>query len=495
MQTQLSGGIPLLGRFGQPFLSWLLAGVLGVALGAISLIISPLLALGLVVVAAIGLYLLPRPKVMMYLLVMAIPLTSGMPRGDLIPMFVPNEIVLVLTAGILFLSLGIWQRRRVFPGTVLLATGILIFGTMLIPLLIYYVREYPMSFNTIFSFVAPLQFLFLLWVFSHVPDNEEERHRVVQLMLLMSSIVALVALLQAVRFPGIQEFLATFYSGGGGHARAAETYSRVTSLMGAWNTLGTYLMVNLLLVVSMQSYKRSRLYAINTWSAAGLSLAGLLASGSFASIGGLVFGYIIIKMFDPRGLKTAVYALLLGAVALIPLWPIVSNRIEYQFRTGELLPETFAYRLGVWTEIYIPLLLDEPLWGVSPTTENVRFAWAESHYIYLWFRTGLISLISHLLWVFLLLGWLYKVIRSQADELTRSIAMTSFSLLTVLSVMAFTNEVFTFSGVVDNLWIFLGLIINSRRDWWLPEPVQPLTHPIEQPGRLGAMVNSRSGNR
>jgi len=42
--------------------------------------------------------------------------------------------------------------------------------------------------------------------------------------------------------------------------------------------------------------------------------------------------------------------------------------------------------------------------------------------------------------------------------MTRPLGIALFALLTVLSLMGITNEVFTNSGAVDYMWMLVGLI-------------------------------------
>jgi predicted membrane channel-forming protein YqfA (hemolysin III family) len=95
--------------------------------------------------------------------------------------------------------------------------------------------------------------------------------------------------------------------------------------------------------------------------------------------------------------------------------------------------------------------------------EGLTWAFAESEYINLLFRSGLVSLMAHLGWVGIMLAWLRREIRVNHDT-ARKLAVFMFVMLITLSIMAFTNAVFTYSGTIDYLWIVLGLFVNMREN-------------------------------
>ena len=193
--------------------------------------------------------------------------------------------------------------------------------------------------------------------------------------------------------------------------------------------------------------------------------ACILASGSFAGIGGLAAGIVMVKFFDRRGMKALLNLGIGLVIAALILSPVILQRLQYQFGTGSAtdsaVPQTFAYRLTVWQNIYIPALLNSnPLFGLVPTMENLSWQWAESQYIFLLMRSGLVSLFAHLAWVGIMCAWLWRRMRTTTGQ-TKIIANVTFCCLIILSVMGITNEVFTLSGAIDYIWIFLGLVANA----------------------------------
>ncbi|MFN8419518.1 MAG: hypothetical protein U0528_09800 [Anaerolineae bacterium] len=404
------------------------------------------------------------PMILGYVLIFCIITTSGMLRGDIIPMLKINEAMLAVTAGVVFLVVMIRRPAyRIYDPWLVIATLILMLGTAVVPLVAYYARGWKFEVSEIVSLLAPVQFVILFWVFAYLPESDRDRRNLVQFMIVCASILSFVGLLQAAKIGAVQNFLVRWYPGD--QTNDAAALGRVTTLFGAWNATGTFLMIIILLLVSLQPLNHPRWARINMYIALALGGATLLASGSFAGMGGLAAGIVIVKYFDRRGMKFLLQLFVALMIASIILSPIIIQRLNYQFAPSSssdgLVPQTFSYRLKVWSEVYIPILMkSNPWFGVVPNMNNVSWAWAESQYVYLLMRSGVVSLIAHLVWVWMMCVWLWRKMKTTIGQ-TQILALVSFAVMILLSVMSFTNEVFTLGGVIDYLWIFIGLIANA----------------------------------
>jgi hypothetical protein len=432
--------------------------VVGVVLG-IATMVSPMVGALLIVGLTVMNLVLARPVLLCYMLIPVIVMTAGMPRGRLIPIFQPNEFVVFFSLGISFLVFMVRRPQRgVVPVPIVLALTFYVLGMVILPTLGYIGwRGYRLSINEIFALIGPLQNIFLWWLFRYLPAGDQDRHRLIQWLLLWGIVISVFGLLQATHLGFIQKLIDTWYPNN--QTATAAGLGRVTSLLGAWNDLGTFLMTNILLIIALQSNKHTRLYKLNMMVALVLAGACLLASGSFASVAGLIMGIGIIKLLDRRGLGTLLLLALGLACAAFLLQDLIITRLEYQYRSGGsggVLPETFAYRLLIWERIYLPMVERNLLTGVQPTMQNVTWAWAESQYIYLLFRSGLLSLIGHLLWVGICATWFYRRFkRTEGNQ--QALSVTLFALFIVLSIMGVTNEVFTLTGSAKYMWIMFGL--------------------------------------
>ncbi len=118
----------------------------------------------------------------------------------------------------------------------------------------------------------------------------------------------------------------------------------------------------------------------------------------------------------------------------------------------------------VWREIFIPAIQIHFPWPVYPKVPSY-YAWQfeESQYILLLFRTGLAGFISYLAWIGTTIVWLFRSYRG-VHGFDRAIASAALTLIIVLVIAGFTNEVFSFSGTIDYLWIMVALVANSRKE-------------------------------
>ena len=438
----------------------------GMVLGLVCLV-SPWIGIALLIGVGFTGLALTRPIILGYLMITVIALASSMERGRIVPFLIPNEAVLVLALIMLYPVLMVNRWRSNIPSNLFWAIVAYVAGTVVIPLFEYMFRGINLSIDDIFAMIAPLQYIVLFVIFSYLPRNDDDRMGLIQWMLVCAAVIAIVGLLQAFSFGPVDTLLATFYAGN--HIGAASDAGRVTSLLGAWNVLGTFLMFMILIILALQPTIKRRLYKVNSSVVMILSSACLLASGSFASIGGAVVGTILVKIFNPKGLRILLYMVIGVVIALLLLYPLIAVRLAYQFEdsTGatSLVPQTFAYRLYVWENIFYPVIGEHFPWGVHPnlTGAHLTWGWPESQYLFLLFRGGLSALIGHIIWILVTCVWLFKKMRHSQNELIKNLAIVAFTMLIVLSVMGFTNEVFVFSVVIDYIWILLGIILSGDK--------------------------------
>ena len=307
----------------SPLFNVLLAILIGIICG-VGANFSPSITIMLfisIVLLVVG-NITTRPLLACYILIFAIVMTSAMQRGKIIPMLVPSEVLLLLVFGLSVVYIIVHGSNKPMSVTILFGTGILILGTVVIPVLSYAVRDIYVPFQTIFKWLAPAQYLLLFWIFSTIPRTKEDRLQVLQVMFFCASLVAIIGLLQAARVTVVLDLLLKWYPSGHTEDAILATGSglgRITSVFAAWNVTGTFFMINILSLVSLQNEKVSKLYAINMISSALLCLLALLASGSYASIAGLIIGFIFLKTIDPRGLKKMTPLFIVAGLGIILL--------------------------------------------------------------------------------------------------------------------------------------------------------------------------------
>jgi O-antigen ligase len=290
-------------------------------------------------------------------------------------------------------------------------------------------------------------------------------------MLFCASLVAAIGLLQAAQFGPINAWLNRLYPSS--HAVQLAEAGRVTSVMGGWNLLGTFLMVNLLLAWSLMTSGHG---GPGVAAAMAVCALGLIASGSFAGMAGVGMGGLLILILNRRqgrGFSSTVVALLAaGLIALFvfPLvQPLLQQRLTYQFARG-VVPQTLQFRFKVWAEVFWPVIRQNLLWGVNltiPTTYTWR--WAESEYLLTLFRFGIWGLAAEVAWLGVTLGWLHARTRRVAG-FGRALAVATLGILAVLAVAGLTNSVLSFFGTAEYLWILLALALAGNGEL---RPAQP----------------------
>ena len=424
--------------------------------------VSPLLGIGFVVGIIYGMFALSYPMLNGYIVIIGIALSSGMERGGLIPLLIPNELVLAASMGLAapYILTVRWNQISLSGGMVI---TIIIFlsGTIFLPIIIHKLRGVPIGFADIFSLLSPAQYVLLYFLFKYLPRDETDRRHLVWMLLFMSLIIAIVGLLQAANFEPVWEFLTKWYPSS--HLAEAGEYRRVTSLLSAWNSLGTFLMLNLLVVRSLHATETVTMNRTLLGIFSFIFLICMVASGSYASIGGLVLGVLILETLDKRlSLRFLVMMTIGGLISYVLLEPLITARAAFQEQGDTLVPQTLRFRFTVWAEIYLPLIRRNWLWGIQPIIpETSAWRWAENHYLYVLYRGGTVALGAHIIWITGTLVWLRGMFHKKKG-IVRSLSATSIAILIVLSIMAMTNEVFAFSGVIDYLWIFLGIAASDE---------------------------------
>ena len=438
-----------------------MAVAIGLSLGSLTLISPALPRVVALTGVAVALFLtLPlRPILLLYSLIVVIPFTSALPRGIIVSFLTPNELVLLLTTAFAALYLSVGGSRRRIPHTVTFATVVFVLGTSIIPLFAYYLRNIAVTPQDVLSLIAPLQYVLLLYLYSALLRGEHERRLAVQLMVASSSAVALVGLLQIAGVDVVETLLQRFYPSV--QTETSALYGRATSVMGAWNALGLFLVTNLLIIAAVYPNETKRTYRLNMQVATVLSILCLLATNLYSGILGLMVGYVFIKTRDRRNFRAILPLSVVIAIGLYLLLPELTARFAYQARAGTWIPETLVYRWSVWKAIFLPRIAQHPVWGVRPSFDGLPFTSPESQYIYYLYRSGGVSLVSHAVWVATLAGWCIRALARSREFFWRSLVLLLLALLIVFSLIGLINPVFTYSGSIDYFWILLGIAING----------------------------------
>jgi O-antigen ligase len=286
-------------------------------------------------------------------------------------------------------------------------------------------------------------------------------------MLACGVLVAVVGLAQGAGIGVVKRLLQVLYASS--HQSVAARAGRVTSLLGSWNSLGIFLMAICLICWSLLLEINGNGQRLLLVGILAISLLCLVASGSYAGILGLAIGLcllVVLSRHRVRSVPVVLVALIVAIPLIVALYPylesLVEKRLADQFQYGGWMPQTLSYRFMVWREIFIPAIRTHFPWAVYPTVPTY-YAWQfeESQYILLLFRTGLVGFASFLGWILATVAWLLQDYR-QAQGFDRAVGSAALALIIILGIAGLTNEVFSFAGTIDYLWIMLALVANSR---------------------------------
>ncbi|MCB0997406.1 MAG: hypothetical protein KDB21_20075 [Acidimicrobiales bacterium] len=382
--------------------------VVGVALLGVAATSGPVvgfLALGVAVAVAI---VVARPETAGVILVGILPAVSGIARGFPIPGLRISEL-LVAFCGFVALTVG---RDHDAPRWSAVEWSLLAYAvtTLVMGAIGVYRNAIPAGYDTIAGLIGPFQFVLLLRAVTVSLGSPDRRRSAMQLLVLTSIPVSLLAIAQYFKLLGVDTTLEQFtsdqfaYFGGFLEARATGPFEH-------WHLLAGYLLVVELVAVDALLQGGRWLARPLLWLSVLLGVAAMLLTLTFTTFLMGVAAVVVIAFI--RGQATRVVAV--GASLLIPLFflfaPYVGGRIEEQFTPAStssgtsFVPESIAYRFNVWGDEYLPALKGRVLLGYgSPVPPDVGWPYAESLYIELLLRGGLFLLLAYVAYTLLAVG-------------------------------------------------------------------------------------------
>jgi len=402
---------------------------------------------------------LARPVWICYVAVFFIPLISGMPRNVLIPFLRPNEPLLLGLFALMVLRglLQLPERERIRLTPVDKTFIVLFLGSSIVPFLIYIFRKDFPDMAGIFVYLSLIQYFIFYRIIIGTVRTEREISNVIKVFLLSGLVVTVVGILEAIKFPGIQQFLIAFYPSGHLTVTLDRTY-RIVSILGNWHALAAFTVLQVLVAVIFwfmgKEYIQSWLLKLST-------LSGLVAFVPVVALTGLVgMGTMILSLFVliRPSWKLILIIMVVILIAAILFWPFIQNRIGEQFgESDSIWPKTGLGRVKLWKYVFWPLIKDNLVFGYGPTIpENATWKHYESQYVALMFTGGLVALLAHFYFVLANAKWLYRSFRSYTD-VRKLTALCALLMLIIMSVMGLANVIFIYSAVAESLWLFLGL--------------------------------------
>jgi hypothetical protein len=422
-----------------------------------------------------------RPAIGCGVFVFSIPLTTGLGRGTIVPLLRPYEgILLALLVG---LALSHLRRPQRHPITTLdLAVGSFAVGVVVIPILLLYLSGSSAlrGLDTLRTLLQPVEFLLVYLVFSRTDLSSRGVQAVLNLTMLASTLVGLLAIAE-LALPGVRSVANAYYPAP--PAPAWDPLYRPLSTLGFYSAVAAFGTINYTLALALATsrhpaFSRAWLNLVMT-----VNLASLVASLTWAPLLTLplVTGLVLWHgRRVPRELGVTVAVL---ALAFVVFWPAVSNRGERQgvassVGSGFAIPQTFEFRMHHWEEFFVPALADHVWLGTGTVLPSevpeLLSQFVDNEYLREGFRAGVVGLL--LLFIMLatvaVVGWRC---RGSPDPTQRAVGAVALALPVFFALVGLTGEYLFFSGVMQEFAMVIGLLrvvtpVEAPAVWRSPSP-------------------------
>src|SRR5258708_2354072 len=293
-------------------------------------VISQALALypvGLALIGALALLALTawKPAIGLAVYAFSISLITGLGRGTLIPFLRPNEAVLLVVVSGLALHYLPSRGRRTIT-TVDLAVGAYTVGVVLISSLVLILSRSPYLFNsdTLRAVLSPLQLLLVYVIYSRVDLTSRAIRVILNLTMLASVFVSLLAVAELADLPSVRNFVATYYPPPVNLYNAFEPGYRPISTLGHYSAVGAFATVNYMLALTLSTMRHPGFPKLWLSLVMVVNIGGLVASLTWAPLLALPLVTVLVLWYGhhlPRQLGFPMAAL---AVAMGLFWPAVS---------------------------------------------------------------------------------------------------------------------------------------------------------------------------
>ncbi len=408
---------------------------------------------------AVGLFLLTvrRPLFGCVALVLAVPLTAGLARGSLIPVFKPNEVILLIVlAGVIAHHATIKRIRPI--GGLDLAVGCYVIGSVAIPWMVLTLTHYPADISTWQTVLSPALFLAVYYVFSRIPLDGDRLRFVLNSAMLAGVLVAAIAVAELVNVPGVRTVVVAYFP-----APVLSSF-RPSSTLGHYSAVGAFGALTYVIALSIATMRQPGFSSLWLTIVMGAGVLGVIVSETWAPLAALPVLTVIVVVYGRRIPRELVITLLLGLVGLVFLWPLISARFDSQqlvTAQGFALPESMQTRIRYWSEFIIPALSDHIWVGtgtVIPSSVPAPLTtFVDNEYLWAAFRAGIPG-------VALLVGMIVSTmavassVRSSKDSARRVLGAAALATGVMLLLLGATAQYITFAGLSQEIAMVVGVL-------------------------------------
>jgi hypothetical protein len=402
-----------------------------------------------------------HPPVAAYLLLALTPLLAGIDRGAGIPFLRPTEALAALVGAALLLRWILTALRsglpRIRPSAVDVAVLILAITSSILPFLWMLARGLQVSSDDILYGLVLWKFIAIYFIFRSSVHTEGQVRTCLWIAMITGAIVAVIAMLQALGVGPVTAFLTRYFSPYGN--TQAVLNSRGGATFGLPIALADFLLFDLAIAAGFLVATRAK--RLMLCILAGLFVGGVVASGEFSALIGLVIAVVTLAIVARRG-ALVLYLLPALGFGFLALRPVIERRL-LGFQSTSGLPASWTGRLYNLTNYFWPELFshDRFVLGVRLAarvvvpTQATGYVWIESGYTWLLWSGGIPLLLAF--------GWFAWIATRKAIAVARartdSIGIAGLAAavgLSVVTVMMLFDPHLTYRGAADLLFALLA---------------------------------------
>ena len=452
----------------EPRQLWLAAGVSVAAVLAVALAARggaagaiALVALGGGALVALTIW---RPAIGCAVLVLSVPLTGGLGRNTVIPLFRTSEVIAALVGLALLLRYLPRKSRLPFTGLDLAVGGYCLSG-LIIPALVLFVGHDGGGFTVWRVVFAPAQYLLIYLIFSRTELSTRSLHALLNLTMAASVIVALIGLAQLADLPGVRSFINGYFPmDGSGEAICQFGVCRPDSLLEHWSAFGGFALLNFILALALAAWRHPAFSKRWLTIVMAANAVAVLASQTQAVIIALLIVIPVVVWHARRVPRQLILVAAAIVVGLAVFWPQVSARATQQFSSlgsGSSSPVSLETRFRYWNAYFFPVIGDHLLTGTGTVIPgeipSQLAAFVDNEYLRLAFRAGVVGVGALLLMLATvgIVGWRN---RGDPDPMVRAVGATAVAYVIGFAIMGATGEYLTYAGLAQLFWMLIGVL-------------------------------------
>jgi hypothetical protein len=347
-----------------------------------------------------------------------------------------------------------------------------------IPLAWMLARGTPIVQDDVLYALIPWKYYGVFLLVRASVKTEREVRNCLQISMAAASLVALIAIMQALQLFGVTSILATYYKPYGN--AEALTNARGGSTLSLPIAEADLMIFNLAIAIGFIMRATShRLWYV---AMAGLFVAGVIASGEFSAVIGLVLAMVVLAIVTRNAKPLAAFVPMFAGAAIL-LRPVIAVRTQ-GFQSASGLPVSWAGRLYNLKNYFWPVLFKHgnfilgvrPAARVSTPTMATGYIWIESGYTWLLWGGGIPLLGAFVYFLVTNIRRFGAVARARMDSVGIA-ALAATTGLSVIAVLMLFDPHLTYRGSADLLFALLALASVTAGERLLTSDEAPRSAP------------------